>query len=97
MEHCRSPDGVTSISVRPYYTMLSRIYLALDMGFLVHPMTDRILSCDDEDNVVVTGVIVFFQTFKVFLSSRKTRFNVFNSPSIVLTVLSFRLERLEHP
>ena len=35
MEHCRSPDGVTSISVRPYYTMLSRVYLALAMGFLV--------------------------------------------------------------
>ena len=35
MEHCRSPDGVTSISVRPYYTMLLRIYLALAMGFLV--------------------------------------------------------------
>ena len=29
MEHCRSPDGITSILVRPYYTMLSRIYLAL--------------------------------------------------------------------
>ena len=36
MEHCRSPDGVTSISVRPYYTMLSRVYLALAMGFLVN-------------------------------------------------------------
>jgi len=35
MEHCRSSDGVTSISVRPYYTMLSRVYLALAMGFLV--------------------------------------------------------------
>ena len=35
MEHCRSPDGVTSISVRPYYAMLSRVYLALAMGFLV--------------------------------------------------------------
>jgi len=35
MEHCRSPDGVTSISVRLYYTMLSCIYLALAMGFLV--------------------------------------------------------------
>ena len=35
MEHCRSPDGITSISVRPYYTMLSRVYLALAMGFLV--------------------------------------------------------------
>ena len=35
MEHCRSPDGVTSISVRAYYTMLSRVYLALAMGFLV--------------------------------------------------------------
>jgi len=35
MEHCRSPDGVSSISVRPYYTMLSRVYLALAMGFLV--------------------------------------------------------------
>ena len=36
MEHCRSPDGVTSVSVRPYYTMLSRVYLALAMGFLVY-------------------------------------------------------------
>jgi len=27
MEHCRSPDGVTSVSVRLYYTMLSRVYL----------------------------------------------------------------------
>ena len=35
MEHCRSPDGVTSISVRPYYTMMSRVYLALAMSFLV--------------------------------------------------------------
>ena len=35
MEHCRSPNGVTSISVRPYYTMLSRVYLALATGFLV--------------------------------------------------------------
>jgi len=35
MEHCRSPDGVTSVSVRTYYTMLSRVYLALAMGFLV--------------------------------------------------------------
>jgi len=35
MEHCRLPDGVTSISVRLYYTMLSRVYLALAMGFLV--------------------------------------------------------------
>jgi len=35
MEHCRSPDGVTSISVRPYYAMLSHVYLALAMGFLV--------------------------------------------------------------
>jgi len=36
MEYCRSPDGVTSVSVRPYYaTMLSRVYLALAMGFLV--------------------------------------------------------------
>jgi len=35
MEHCRSPDGVTSVSVRPYYTMLSSVYLALAMGFLV--------------------------------------------------------------
>jgi len=35
MEHCRSPDCVTSISVRPYYTMLSRVYLALAVGFLV--------------------------------------------------------------
>ena len=39
MERCRSPDGVTSISVRPYYTMLSRVYLALAMGFLVDSMT----------------------------------------------------------
>ena len=37
MEYCRSPDGVTSVSVRPYYaTMLSRVYLALAMGFLVY-------------------------------------------------------------
>jgi len=36
MEYCRSPDGVTIVSVRPYYaTMLSRVYLALAMGFLV--------------------------------------------------------------
>jgi len=36
MEYCRSPYGVTSVSVRPYYaTMLSRVYLALAMGFLV--------------------------------------------------------------
>jgi len=35
MEHCCSPNGVTSISVRPYYTMLSHVYLALAMGFLV--------------------------------------------------------------
>jgi len=35
MEHCRSPDGVTSTSVRPYYTMLLRVYLALAVGFLV--------------------------------------------------------------
>jgi len=35
MEHCRSPDGVTSVSVRLYYAMLSRVYLALAMGFLV--------------------------------------------------------------
>jgi len=34
MEHCRSPDGVTSVSVRPYYTMLSR-------GFLVTPTVDE--------------------------------------------------------
>ena len=37
MEHCRSPDGVTSVSVRPYYAMLSRVYLVLAMGFLVIP------------------------------------------------------------
>ena len=35
MEHCRSPDGVTSVSVRPYYALLSRVYLALAMGFIV--------------------------------------------------------------
>jgi len=29
MEHCRLPDGVTSVSVRSYYTMLSRIYLSV--------------------------------------------------------------------
>jgi len=29
MAHCRSPDGVTSVSVRPYYTMLSRVYLSV--------------------------------------------------------------------
>jgi len=27
--HCRSPDGVTSVSVRLYYTMLSRVYLSV--------------------------------------------------------------------
>ena len=36
MEHCHSPDGVTSVSVRPYYAMLSRVSLALAMGFLVN-------------------------------------------------------------
>ena len=41
MEHCRSPDGVISVSVRPYYTMLSRVYLALAMGFLVKNMGHR--------------------------------------------------------
>jgi len=44
MEHCRSPDGVTSISVRPYYTMLSRVYLALAMGFLVNPESSLLAS-----------------------------------------------------
>jgi len=29
MEHCCSPDGVTSVSVRLYYTMLSRVYLSV--------------------------------------------------------------------
>jgi len=29
MEHCRSPDGVTRVSVRLYYTMLSRVYLSV--------------------------------------------------------------------
>jgi len=29
MEHCHSPDGITSISVRPYYTMLSHVYLSV--------------------------------------------------------------------
>jgi len=29
MEHCHSLDGVTSVSVRPYYTMLSRVYLSI--------------------------------------------------------------------
>jgi len=29
MEHCRSADGVTSVLVRPYYTMLSRVYLSV--------------------------------------------------------------------
>jgi len=29
MEHCRSPDGVTSVLVRLYYTMLSRVYLSV--------------------------------------------------------------------
>jgi len=48
MEHCRSPDGVTSISVRPYYVMLSRVYLALAMGFLVVLVSrncNRLSSC----------------------------------------------------
>jgi len=44
MEHCRSPDGVTSISVRPYYTMLSRVYLALAMGFLVTSLVSSQLN-----------------------------------------------------
>jgi len=43
MKHCRSPDGVTSISVRPYYTMLSRVYLALAMGFLVYLKVAKIV------------------------------------------------------
>ena len=34
MEHCRSPDGVTSVSVRLYYTMLSRVYLSVSQAFL---------------------------------------------------------------
>ena len=29
MEHCRLPDGVTSVSVRLYYTMLSRVYFSV--------------------------------------------------------------------
>jgi len=29
MEHCRSPDGVTSVLVTLYYTMLSRVYLSV--------------------------------------------------------------------
>jgi len=29
MEHCRSPDGITSVRVRPYYKMLSRVYLSI--------------------------------------------------------------------
>jgi len=29
MEHCRSPDGITSVSVRLYYTMLSRVYVSV--------------------------------------------------------------------
>jgi len=29
MEHCRSPDDVSRVSVRLYYTMLSRIYLSV--------------------------------------------------------------------
>ena len=45
MEHCRSPDGVTSISVRPYYTMLSRVYLALAMGILVKVPVEREITC----------------------------------------------------
>ena len=35
MEHCRLPDGIISVSVRPYYAMLLCVYLALAMGFLV--------------------------------------------------------------
>jgi len=34
MEHYHSPDGVTSVSVRPYYTMLLRIYLSVSWAFL---------------------------------------------------------------
>ena len=49
MEHCRSPDGATSVSVRPYYTMLSRVYLALAMGFLVKIGTKK-----KEEEVILT-------------------------------------------
>ena len=35
MAHCRSPDGITSVSVRPYYTMLSRVYLSVSQAFLL--------------------------------------------------------------
>jgi len=35
MEHCRSPDGVTRVSVRLYYTMLSRVYLSVSWAFLL--------------------------------------------------------------
>jgi len=34
MEHCRSPDGINSVSVRLYYTMLSRVYLSVGWAFL---------------------------------------------------------------
>ena len=68
MEHCRSPDGVTSISVRPYYTMLSRVYLALAMGFLViHSVLEQ--SCSDDRKSVwpadnpAQAVRVFPKTF----------------------------------
>ena len=56
MEHCRSPDGVTSISVRPYYTMLSRVYLALAMGFLVfHPSICRHCNVYQECSLVLVN------------------------------------------
>jgi len=29
MEHCRLPDVITSVSVRLYYTMLSRVYFSV--------------------------------------------------------------------
>jgi len=29
MEHCHLPDGITSVSVRLYYTMLLRVYLSV--------------------------------------------------------------------
>jgi len=67
MEHCRSPDGITSISVRLYYTMLSRVYLALAMGFLVPyaGLLERIL-CSRKNTHILTNNV--FQFLKVFLT-----------------------------
>jgi len=51
MEHCRSPDGVTSVSMRPYYTMLSHVILLyrpilLETAFSeIHTLALARLSC----------------------------------------------------